>query len=44
LKLPVVIVSDPLRAVVRGTGIVLENMEQYEELLIENEGELSPQL
>ncbi len=44
LKLPVVIVADPLRAVVRGTGIVLENLEQYEELLIENEGELSPQL
>lgn len=42
LKLPVVIVPDPLRAVVRGTGIVLENLEQYEELLIENEGELSP--
>ncbi len=44
LKLPVIIVPDPLRAVVRGTGIVLENLEQYEELLIENEGELSPQL
>ncbi len=44
LKLPVVIVPDPLRAVVRGTGIVLENLDQYEELLIENEGELSPEL
>lgn len=44
LKLPVVIVPDPLRAVVRGAGIVLENLELYEELLIENEGELSPQL
>lgn len=44
LKLPVVVVPDPLRAVVRGTGIVLENFEQYEEILIENEGELSPQL
>ncbi|MCA9364147.1 rod shape-determining protein [Candidatus Kaiserbacteria bacterium] len=44
LKLPVVVVPDPLRAVVRGTGIILENLEQYEELLIENEGELSPQL
>lgn len=42
LKLPVVVVPDPLRAVVRGAGIVLENMEQYEELLIENEEELSP--
>lgn len=44
LKLPVLVVPDPLRAVVRGTGIILENFELYEELLIENEGELSPQL
>lgn len=44
LKLPVVVVPDPLRAVVRGTGMVLENLDAYEELLIENEGELSPQL
>ncbi len=44
LKLPVVIVPDPLRAVVRGTGIVLENFEEYAELLIENEGELTPEL
>jgi rod shape-determining protein MreB and related proteins len=44
LKLPVVVVPDPLRSVVRGAGIVLENLDQYEELLIENEGELSPEL
>ena len=44
LKLPVVVVPDPLRAVVRGTGTVLENLEQYEELLIQNEQELSPEL
>ncbi len=44
LKLPVVVVPDPLRAVIRGIGTVLENLENYEELLIENEGELSPQL
>jgi rod shape-determining protein MreB len=44
LKLPVVVVPDPLRAVVRGTGMVLENLEQYEELLIQNEEELSPDL
>jgi len=43
LKIPVVVVPDPLRAVIRGSGIVLENLEQYEELLIENEGELTPQ-
>jgi len=44
LKVPVIMVSDPLRAVIRGNGIVLENIEEYEELLIEKEGELSPQL
>ncbi len=44
LKLPVVVVPDPLRAVVRGIGIVLENFELYEELLIQNEEELSPHL
>jgi len=44
LKLPVIVVPDPLRAVVRGTGMVLENLDSYEELLIEKEGELSPQL
>jgi len=44
LKLPVIVVPDPLRAVVRGVGTVLENLDTYEELLIENESELSPQL
>lgn len=43
LKVPVVVVPDPLRAVIRGTGLVLENLDLYEELLIENEGELTPQ-
>jgi rod shape-determining protein MreB len=44
MKVPVFIVPDPLRAVVRGTGIVLENLDLYEEILIDNEGELSPYL
>ena len=44
MQVPVLIVPDPLRAVVRGTGIVLENLEDYEEILIDNEGELSPYL
>jgi len=44
LQVPVIVVPDPLRAVVRGTGIVLENLEEYEEILIDNEGELSPHL
>ncbi|MBX2866928.1 rod shape-determining protein [Candidatus Kaiserbacteria bacterium] len=44
LKVPVIVVSDPLRAVIRGNGIVLENLDEYAELLVEKEGELSPQL
>ncbi len=44
LQVPVIVVPDPLRAVVRGTGIILEDLEYYEDVLIDNEGELSPQL
>jgi len=44
VQVPVVIVPDPLRAVVRGTGIVLENLDLYEEVLINNEGELASNL
>ena len=42
IKLPIQISDDPLTAVVRGTGIVLENIEQYREALIDNEDELPP--
>jgi rod shape-determining protein MreB len=42
LKLPVRIVDDPLTAVARGTGIILENLEMYKEALIKNEDELPP--
>ncbi len=41
MQVPVFVVPDPLRAVVRGAGIVLENLDQYEEILIDNEGELT---
>lgn len=44
LQVPIIVVPDPLRAVVRGTGIVLEQLKLYEEILVDNEGELSPQL
>lgn len=44
LEVPVIIVADPLRAVIRGAGIVIEQLELYEELLIDKEGELSPTL
>ncbi|PIZ55211.1 rod shape-determining protein [Candidatus Uhrbacteria bacterium CG_4_10_14_0_2_um_filter_41_21] len=42
IEVPVIVVPDPLRAVVRGTGIVIENFALYEEILIDKEGELSP--
>ena len=32
--LPVYIAEDPLRAVVRGTGIVLKNIPKYKSVLI----------
>lgn len=44
IGVPVVVVPDPLRAVVRGTGIVLENLDAYEDILISNEDELAPRL
>ena len=44
IRVPVVVVPDPLRTVVRGTGIVLENLEDYEEILVDQNGELSPNL
>lgn len=44
LEVSVIIVPDPLRAVIRGAGIVIENFALYEEVFIDNEGELSPQL
>jgi rod shape-determining protein MreB len=42
LQVPVIVVPDPLRTVIRGAGIVIENLDLYEEILIDNEGELSP--
>jgi rod shape-determining protein MreB len=41
-KMPVYIAEDPLTAVARGTGIILENIKEFEEVLIQNEDELPP--
>ncbi|HEY0220602.1 MAG TPA: rod shape-determining protein [Candidatus Paceibacterota bacterium] len=41
-KVPVHIAADPLTAVCRGTGIILENLELYKDILIANEDELPP--
>ncbi|TSC61168.1 MAG: rod shape-determining protein MreB [Parcubacteria group bacterium Gr01-1014_107] len=43
LKIPVHVDDDPLTAVARGAGIILENLDYYSEVLIANEDELPPQ-
>ncbi len=40
LKIPVHVAADPLTAVARGAGIILEDMERYKDVLIVNEDEL----
>ena len=42
LKIPVYVIDDPLTAVARGTGIILDNIPFYEEVLIGNQDELPP--
>jgi len=40
LKIPVHIAEDPLTSVARGTGIVLESLDDFSDILIANEDEL----
>ena len=42
LKIPVYIASDPLTAVARGTGLVLESIGSFKEVLIDSEDDLPP--
>jgi len=42
LKIPVYISEEPLTSVARGTGMVLENLLIYEDLLVRNEDEIPP--
>jgi len=44
LEVPVIVVPDPLRAVIRGAGIVVEDLEEYKELLLDHEATLATQL
>jgi rod shape-determining protein MreB len=37
LQVPVIVVPDPLRAVIRGAGIVIEDLEKYDEILLDHE-------
>lgn len=43
LQVPVIVVPDPLRAVIRGAGIVIEDVEAYSEILLDHEGSFSTQ-
>jgi len=36
------VTSDPLTAVARGTGVILEDLESFRDILVENEDELPP--
>lgn len=42
VKIPVHVADDPLTAVARGAGIILEDLERYSEVLLHNEDELPP--
>lgn len=42
-KIPVRVAEDPLTAVVRGTGIILEDISAFSDALIDHENELPPQ-
>lgn len=42
VKIPVHVAEDPLSAVVRGTGIVLENLEEYREVLVNYDDDAAP--
>ncbi len=42
LKIPVYVVEDPLSAVARGTGVILDDVESYKDVLIGNQDELPP--
>ena len=42
VKIPIHVADDPLTAVVRGTGIILGNMELYRDVLIDHEDALPP--
>lgn len=42
INIPVHVAADPLTAVARGTGIILEDIDKFRDILIENESDLPP--
>ena len=41
LKVPVTIADDPLTAVARGTGVILEHLDTYHDILVQNTDDIS---
>ena len=41
LKVPVMVADDPLSAVVRGTGVILENLDAHRDVFLENDDDIS---
>ena len=41
LRVPVIVADDPLTAVARGTGVILENLDLYRDLLLQHDDDLS---
>lgn len=41
-KIPTRVAEDPLTTVVRGCGIISENLEEYSDILLDKDGEVSP--
>ena len=42
INIPFHVAEDPLHAVARGTGIILENVDKFEDILIEKEEDIAP--
>ena len=42
IKIPVYVAEDPLTAVVRGTGIILEDLDKMREVLIQHDEDIPP--
>jgi rod shape-determining protein MreB len=40
LKVPVIVADDPLTAVARGTGVILENLDAYKDVFLEHDDDL----
>ena len=41
LKVPIIVADDPLTAVARGTGVILENLDQHRDIFLEHDDDIS---